>query len=188
MDLRWPGGAIFIVGTLYLILGACPVATGNTQCYNFTWPGVNKSIECKDKKNDMYDNSQPCIYPLIYTVPFTSPPNISALEAHCQAHDCPVFKCSTKDGSCIQWKWYDINEQLINYSSFCGNLVDQTKVESPVPKTSGCWRQMMGTYMREVCVCDTNYCNQGARHSVALLLLLLLPVAAQTAVTTLMIL
>ncbi|XP_045623865.1 uncharacterized protein [Procambarus clarkii] len=183
MDLRWPGCIVFVVGALYLVLGVCPLAQAigdRRQCYNFTWPGVNETIDCEDKINDMNDNPIPCVYPLVYTTPFESPPDISALESHCRNTTCPVFKCSTKGSNCIKYSWFDINDRMVNYSLFCGTVADNTNADTPIVKTSGCWKQRMGTYTREMCVCDYDLCNMATRPTTGVLLLLLLPLAAQT--------
>ncbi|XP_071525315.1 uncharacterized protein [Panulirus ornatus] len=111
--------------------------------------------------------------------PYYSPPNISELNKFCDQHDCPRYRCQEKGKQCIRWSWYDVNDRLTNYSLFCGTLADQTNPDNPVSMTEGCWKMRMGTFMKEVCVCNTIFCNHSPGSPFVLTFMFLLPLLAQ---------
>ncbi|XP_071525314.1 uncharacterized protein [Panulirus ornatus] len=180
--MNLPLDAILFMACLSLMCGVpteVDCASAALQCYNFTWPGVNETIHCEDKKEDANGDTQPCIYPLVYTIPYYSPPNISELNKFCDQHDCPRYRCQEKGKQCIRWSWYDVNDRLTNYSLFCGTLADQTNPDNPVSMTEGCWKMRMGTFMKEVCVCNTIFCNHSPGSPFVLTFMFLLPLLAQ---------
>ncbi|XP_042214507.1 uncharacterized protein LOC121861054 [Homarus americanus] len=186
MNLRLPSVAIFCLATMYVILLMSPMTFADVtrHCYNFTWPGTNTSLDCDEKKLDDNNKPIPCLYPLVYTVPYYNPPNITALELYCTKNVCPDFKCNEKDKKCISYSWYDVNDRLANYSLFCGSLADHTNADDPTVKSSGCWEQRVGTHTRKVCVCDDHdYCNAAFASypvvSFGLFLMMLLPVVVE---------
>lgn len=148
------------LSVLFLVLMANPASA--VKCYEFTWPGDTNDTSCDEHYLDNEDKPIPCRYPMVYTVPSYYPPDLNDLEDHCSTYPCPVYKCERKHKLCIRWNWYDVNGNIYNYTAFCGTLADITKEDKvgAVPVNEGCWEQKVGTFTKEVCVCENyDYCN-----------------------------
>ncbi|KAK8395718.1 hypothetical protein O3P69_005658 [Scylla paramamosain] len=173
-----PRAFLRFLPALLLVLAALAGAQSQNdqylECYSFTWTGKNESVDCEESKVDIMNEAQPCLDTLVYTVPHQQPPNVSDIKNQCDTvQHCPPYTCREKK-KCVKLMWYDITGSLVNYSSFCGNVIVDADTPNRYEMSNGLLEMSVQTFTKKVYVCDWHLCNAagslGAPGGVALLL------------------
>ncbi|XP_076063911.1 uncharacterized protein LOC143038518 [Oratosquilla oratoria] len=150
--LLWAVGLLCTIGLSWAVSSTASTKESELMCYQFTWPGVKKNVNCED--------IHPCFKPFVYSEPSSRPPNLTVLNDVCTSQPCPKIKIPCTS-SCIRWNWYDVSGDLFNYTLFCGTMSDLTLEATTGPEEvkDGCFQYRDGTFSKEVCVCKTDLCN-----------------------------
>ncbi|XP_045124951.1 uncharacterized protein LOC123512591 [Portunus trituberculatus] len=170
MDPPLPRAFLCFLAALLLVLaglaGAQSANDDYLECYYYTWTGKNESVDCELCKVDIMNEAQPCLDTLVYTVPHQQPPNVTDLKNHCDTvQSCPPYTCKEKK-KCVKLMWYDITGSLVNYSSFCGNVIVDGDTPNRYEMTNGLLEMTVSTFTKKVYVCDWRLCNDASSLSV----------------------
>ncbi|ODN03112.1 hypothetical protein Ocin01_03556 [Orchesella cincta] len=166
---------------------------GSKCCYQYTWPSDRETIpspgnatcEYLKKKNKADDMA--CFDPLVFTragdTQLGTPPDFTELVDNAKRNNWNIFCPMTGGKNCVTYTYYsrDGSNAMTNQTKFCGIV---TNKNSGAQINSGCHREEVDGYTREVCVCSSKtLCNgQSAiisRSHVGLLTILIITAATQ---------
>ncbi|KAF2352133.1 hypothetical protein FHG87_017113, partial [Trinorchestia longiramus] len=129
----------------------------SVECYQFTWEQDKNDTDCDEQR----ELGIPCFEPFILTVPQSAPPNITDLEVQCNSgRECATYTC-IENKQCVRYVRYNIRNEPLYISVFCGAIVDVTKVDEGKEKTvtDSCYKMKNGTITIQACSCSYNKCN-----------------------------
>ncbi|XP_018570474.1 uncharacterized protein LOC108910371 [Anoplophora glabripennis] len=145
-----------------------------SYCYEFTWfgPGYDNVTRYNGTCSDYLDDSRatgiPCASPIVISYDGT-PPDMDYLWKN---HKASILCKRSRNQVCVKYTYY-FNNQVNNVTHMCSKVIS---LNSNSALTEGCYKQTVGGYETEVCICTSGPgiyrpCNGASTYILSLSLL-----------------
>ncbi|KAJ8919397.1 hypothetical protein NQ315_016490 [Exocentrus adspersus] len=122
-------------------------------CYEFTWFGpdydniTRYNNTCSDYLDETRADGVPCAPPIVISYDGT-PPDMDYLWDNYKSS---ILCKRSKNQVCVKYTYY-FNNQVNNVTYMCAKVLS---LNSNTAMSSGCYRQSLGAYDTEVCICKS---------------------------------